>query len=214
MTGYTHIRTKGLKPLDKAKLQFSVDLMATKSMIETIESKFTLAVRILDFLGEQLTTFQTIAKQHYPDSAFSTAHHQTLISALNLQKSLAHEAHSQLSRLALRVAAQQEVTKILMTQRDTELSIQVAKAAARDSQLMKAIAIVTMVFLPMTSIATFFSMSFFQVTRQSFSASSSIWIPLMLMAILTLATVGTYFWWAGRVDKRVGSNELMDAKGA
>lgn len=82
-----------------------------------------------------------------------------------------------------------------LSRRDNELMIQVAKdsrtvaiATARDSAAMQVIAAVTVLFLPATFTATFFSMSFFDfLDAERPRVSPWSWIYVLVTAILTVA---------------------------
>lgn len=60
-----------------------------------------------------------------------------------------------------RIDAQLAITKTLIARRDSKLNIEIAKAVKQD------IAAVTMILLPATFPATFFSMAFFHVGTDS-----------------------------------------------
>jgi hypothetical protein len=66
-----------------------------------------------------------------------------------------------------RIDAQLAITKTLIARRDSKLNIEIAKAVKQDSELIKDIAAVTMILLPATFPATFFSMAFFHVGTDS-----------------------------------------------
>jgi Mg2+ and Co2+ transporter CorA len=102
----------------------------------------------------------------------------------------------QINGLYARVAAQQDVTKTLIAQWDTQINIEIAKAAKRDSELMKGITVVTMVFLPATFMATFFSMVFWHVgAEKKVHLLVNRWIWLYPAVTLPLmVTVLTWYW--------------------
>lgn len=103
-----------------------------------------------------------------------------------------------------------------IAQEDNLLAARMAVSATRDSSAMKALAVITAVFLPATYIATLFSMSMFNwqsgsnssnvvtsnTTASSDTSSSSgvvmhyIWIYWVVSVILTvLVIVGWRVWW-------------------
>lgn len=108
-------------------------------------------------------------------------------------------------------AATQEIA--VQSRRDQENSLAIANASKRiaeetrrDSRAMKMIAIVTMIYLPGTFVATAFSMGIF-----NWSASSSevvnprIWAYFLFTGILTILTIGGFLgwtWWQERRPKR------------
>jgi len=81
-----------------------------------------------------------------------------------------------------------------------ETNVQIALEMRKDSRQMKSIALVTMIFLPGTFFASFFSMTFFnwggngssESTNQDSTISHWIWVYILLTASATLLT---FFWW-------------------
>ncbi|PLB35121.1 uncharacterized protein BDW47DRAFT_119810 [Aspergillus candidus] len=88
----------------------------------------------------------------------------------------------------------------------------IAKASGHDSSAMKALAVLTMVFLPGTTLATVFALPAFDWESHSFwpTARSSIWIFCALSAILTLLVLYTWrYWFLGTIwekDAADGTN--------
>ncbi|KAK1829013.1 hypothetical protein QBC39DRAFT_357823 [Podospora conica] len=79
-----------------------------------------------------------------------------------------------------------------------ETNMEIAAATGRDSSQMRSIAFVTMVFLPGTFIASFFSMTFFNWNSNNSGdpepvLSGKIWIYFCLTGVFTLITL-TLFW--------------------
>ncbi|KAI1748404.1 hypothetical protein F4782DRAFT_517582 [Xylaria castorea] len=74
-------------------------------------------------------------------------------------------------------------------------NIEIAAAAKTDSSQMKTIALVTMVFLPATFVASLFSMTFFDWSPADGKniVSSEIWIYFVIAVGLTLLVVGLWF---------------------
>ncbi|KAL1311564.1 hypothetical protein AAFC00_001682 [Neodothiora populina] len=92
----------------------------------------------------------------------------------------------------------------LITQRDS-------KAVQNDSAAMKAIAVVTTLFLPATFLAAIFGMTFFDYsppagaddkTQATWSVAPQIWIYFALAAPLTLLSVMVGNFWLKRVDRQ------------
>ncbi|KAF4580879.1 corA-like mg2+ transporter protein domain-containing protein [Ophiocordyceps camponoti-floridani] len=85
-------------------------------------------------------------------------------------------------------------------------NLQVVEHAAKDGRLMKSIAIITVVFLPATFLATFFSMTFFDWKGPGgATASPYLWIYVLLAAVLSLMTFGAWFAYAVKHDGVVKS---------
>lgn len=82
------------------------------------------------------------------------------------------------------------------TQRASDLAnIRIALATKKESTQMKSIALVTMIFLPVTSVASIFSMGVFNWTASTEQTVLSFyfWVYVAIAGGLTLVTVGT--WW-------------------
>jgi len=107
-------------------------------------------------------------------------------------------------RIVLRIESQFRVLYNLMQQRDNktnqELATQskvIAEASARDSSAMKVIAVVTMLFLPGTAIATMFSMSVFFGSTDDFRVkiSPSFWVYWAVTIPLTILIITIWSIW-------------------
>ncbi|KAI0538520.1 hypothetical protein GGR58DRAFT_468104 [Xylaria digitata] len=73
--------------------------------------------------------------------------------------------------------------------------LQVAKTTQRDSELMKSIALLTMVFLPATFVATLFSMGIFEWSGEHgeiITVSPYIWLYVVVTVAITSLTFGTW----------------------
>ncbi|KAI0550436.1 hypothetical protein F4679DRAFT_542373 [Xylaria curta] len=82
-------------------------------------------------------------------------------------------------------------------------NIEIAAAAKTDSSQMKTIALVTMVFLPATFVASLFSMTFFDWNPpEGKHISPEIWIYVIIAVGLTLLVVGLWFMIVRRTTQR------------
>ncbi|KAI0546394.1 hypothetical protein F4679DRAFT_575488 [Xylaria curta] len=88
-----------------------------------------------------------------------------------------------------------------------ETSVSLALAASQDSRHMRAIALVTMLFLPGTFFATVFSMTFFnwQAADGESTVSSLLWIYIAFSVVSTAATLLVYYYLAIRPKKLLSS---------
>ncbi|KAF7535420.1 hypothetical protein G7054_g5368 [Neopestalotiopsis clavispora] len=77
-----------------------------------------------------------------------------------------------------------------------ETSLEIAKATSRDSQHMRSIALVTMVFLPGTFFAGMFSMTFFNWSNDDGEpiVSQYFWVYVLVTVVCTLLTVGLWYY--------------------
>jgi hypothetical protein len=151
------------------------------------------------FLDEQLQTFDRICNdQACPRMDRRLKTH--ISEGFQQKMSLAETQLLQIDELRGRVGTQLKLVNILIAQRDSRINLDIASAARRDNQInieiaaamkmdskmMRGIAAVTMVFLPATFMATFFSMVFFNVdpdTTRQLRVSPWIW----LYAVLTVS---------------------------
>ncbi|EJT78557.1 hypothetical protein GGTG_03657 [Gaeumannomyces tritici R3-111a-1] len=75
-----------------------------------------------------------------------------------------------------------------------EVNVEIAFDTKRDSQHMRSIALLTMVFLPGTFLASVFSMTFFD-WKEGASVSEYIWIYFVIAILLTLIVIGVWWYW-------------------
>lgn len=97
-----------------------------------------------------------------------------------------------------------------------DASKRIAEDARRDSSAMKMVAVVTMVYLPGTFVATCFSMEIFQWSAPAASdvVSPRIWLYFLFTAVLTIVTIGSYATWIWR-QERLGNKfgpDLVDGQ--
>lgn len=90
-----------------------------------------------------------------------------------------------------------------MSREDQKLSNSIAEASKtiaeetkKDGTSMKTLAIVTMCFLPATSVSSIFAMPLFDWEKDGRGVvNSSIWVYFVFATSLTLLTVGTWWLW-------------------
>ncbi|RWA14439.1 hypothetical protein EKO27_g638 [Xylaria grammica] len=98
--------------------------------------------------------------------------------------------------------------------------LKVAQHTRRDSELMKSIALLTMVFLPATFVATLFSMGIFEwkgLHGEILSVSPYIWLYIAVTVVITLVTLGTWYLWVARrrlVEDVESQREGLSEKGS
>ena len=101
-----------------------------------------------------------------------------------------------------------------MQQRNEQLNLSVAQssramteAALRDNATMKTIAIMTMIFLPTTAVATFFSMTMFNWSAEGGSHLETkwLWVFFAVAVPLTALTLLGWYLWARRYERLVSS---------
>ena len=120
------------------------------------------------------------------------------ISHFRYRKSAFQSTQLRLASLDKRIANVISLSFNLVTQRDSQVLKQ-------DSNAMKAIAVLTLVFLPLTGIASLFSTPFFQVADSHLWVSASIWIFWVITVCLTCSIVTIWVWWYRSMKQRSGS---------
>ncbi|KAI0867807.1 hypothetical protein GGS24DRAFT_495053 [Hypoxylon argillaceum] len=86
--------------------------------------------------------------------------------------------------------------------------LRVAEHTRRDSELMKSIALLTMVFLPATFVATLFSMGIFEwegAHGEVLRVSPYIWLYVVVTVAITSITLGTWYLWVPREREEAGA---------
>ncbi|KAH7092066.1 hypothetical protein FB567DRAFT_516403 [Paraphoma chrysanthemicola] len=93
----------------------------------------------------------------------------------------------------------------------SENSWKIAQATRKDSQTMRAIAFITMIFLPATFVSSFFGMNFFNgiPEKPGFDAARSfVWIYFTLAIPLTALVVGGFYFWEYLEERRTTQRKL------
>ncbi|KAK8012559.1 hypothetical protein PG991_009934 [Apiospora marii] len=98
------------------------------------------------------------------------------------------------------------------TMNTTNLTVDISKAAQRDSSHMRSIAVLTMAFLPGTFVATVFSMTFFDWQGDTESMLSPyIWIFVAVTFVLTALTMAIWRFWVSTAGARKNKQSLSMA---
>lgn len=134
---------------------------------------------------------------HLQDSYQSTTSSlsQATLSKFKYQMAAFRSTQLRLSSLDKRIANVISLSFNLVTQRDSRLLKQ-------DSNAMKAIALLTLVFLPMTGIASLFDTPFFEVRGGVIDVALSFWVFWVITIVLTLAMIAFWLWWYRIVKRR------------
>ncbi|KAL8946946.1 MAG: hypothetical protein Q9222_006724 [Ikaeria aurantiellina] len=143
--------------------------------------------------------------------------------SLGLCASFSRERFEQVKTLRNRIRIQLSVVANFIAQNDGRTNIAIAEASRRiafetkrDSDAMKTIAALTMVFLPATFVATIFGMAFFTVDpsgSSGFQVNSLWWIYLAVTIPLTAFTVAVWLGWLRWVRwRRIRDEENLGLK--
>ncbi|KAK8030942.1 hypothetical protein PG990_000676 [Apiospora arundinis] len=97
------------------------------------------------------------------------------------------------------------------TMETTSWTVEISKAAQRDSSHMRSIAVLTMAFLPGTFVATVFSMNFFDWQGGAEGILSPyIWIFVVVVFVLTALTLAIWrFWTASEGTRKIERSMSM-----
>jgi hypothetical protein len=146
-------------------------------------------VELADFLDSQHGRFCEML----PTEASS----DPVSNSLQLSKLQACQRLLQIRGLGKRINVQVAVVAGALTANDANTTIRIAEDTRRDSNSMKVIAALTMVFLPLTSVATFFSMGFFHFDGEAdqLRVSSSWRLYPAVTVPLTVTIFGIWMGW-------------------
>lgn len=194
-TGFSSMQYRQYEPLTPEQMSLTKDMAQTAESIALLIVYMENMIKSIIFAKEQHLRFYDICCKHVqsydPPSPVSQ-----LQDALAQYHSQACSKKLQMQMLQARVAAQIAVTNTLIAHRDSRANIELAKAMNADSKLMRGIAFVTMIFLPATFLATFFSMTFFHLGgsdgNPTFEVSKWIWLYPLCTVPLTLVLAFQY----------------------
>lgn len=170
------------------------ELMLLKANSVNIQGYVRAVARHSRLMGELMESFETaVTRLTALDRSHTDTSKQQLLDALHRyqsqQRSQANQAHD----LSVRIDVQWSVQVALMAKHDTDVNLSMASDARTDSFLMRRMAAVSIVFLPATFLATFFSMMFFQVDGSGeLSMNSNIWVYFAATSAMSL-TIALYF---------------------
>ncbi|KAF2162108.1 hypothetical protein M409DRAFT_27489 [Zasmidium cellare ATCC 36951] len=145
-------------------------------------------------------------------------HAQTPWPALSPQTSALEARAFDLDFLPGRISNARATISALIQHRNEERNLEIAEASRRmaafalsDNASMKTIAIMTMVFLPGTAVASFFSMSMFDWGAQGGGeiASRWLWVFFVVAVPLSAAVVGVWWVWTGRMRRGLDGREWV-----
>ncbi|ERF72516.1 hypothetical protein EPUS_09294 [Endocarpon pusillum Z07020] len=93
-------------------------------------------------------------------------------------------------------------------QRDSKIQVRIGEEAKKETTAMKAIAVVTMTFLPATFVSSIFSMSFFHFEpsqrgeRDIFIVSDKFWMYWVLAGPLSITVLSLWIFWERMLGKK------------
>ena len=156
-TGITATHMHDVQPLDPEELKFNKSLHIVAEFAMFISSGSVMIRSNFAAMAGHLIKYEEVCRS-MTGFAVRSRGLENLQSGCALKVSLAELQHGHIEELRARLQAQLDITKALVVQRDTLVQIDIAQASKRDAEYMQGIAVVTMIFLPGTFVATFFSM--------------------------------------------------------
>lgn len=193
-TGYTNLNFQAVRPLSPAKLSLRKELPAVRESLRAACRASDQMSRIFSFLEGEVPNFHEICNatpQATTGTLLSRLDRQ-ILQALQQRKAQQIAQHVSLTALVRRLDTQWEIVSALRAAHSNQLTIEMARDSRMDSRLMRRIAFVTIIFLPATFMATFFSMAFFHVNEGRLNVSSWIWLYAVCTIPLTLFLGGLY----------------------
>lgn len=210
-----HIHDESLRAAAAEYFSLTKDLHVCEGLLLFFERTIEFQVRWIQFLRKQHDTFTLlrfgISEATNLEQQFKIGS-QKITASLDLSVSLSRERLEQVKTLSRRIQIQLSVVANLITQNESRTNISIAEESKRiavetkrDSDSMKTIAALTMVFLPGTFVAPLFSMVFFHVgsdVGSSLSVDRHWWLYLAVTIPLAIVTVGCWLGWLQRKKVR------------
>ena len=188
-TGWSTVGHTQVRPLPPEKLALRKGMITTKDALSHV-------VRASESLGE---LFVYLSKQSHslPLVGPGLSLHPDQLNDAFLQYSTRQwHLKRQANALIDRIDSQWNVVNALIAQHNNSLNCQIANDSRIDTIIIRRISFVTIAFLPATFLATFFSMSFFDIRSGSLTVSPTIWIyavcaiPVTLIIAWQASTMG------------------------
>ncbi|KAL8404455.1 hypothetical protein RB594_009345 [Gaeumannomyces avenae] len=119
-------------------------------------------------------------------------------------RDIINQYHEMIGESMLTMEGPNLITQVIHTRANMEI----AEKTKNDGRQMKSIAVLTMVFLPGTFFATFFSMSFFKWDPpEGEVASPKLWVYFLVTVVFTTLTLAIYMWWSRKQSGRVARGD-------
>lgn len=159
------------------------------------------ALTVLEILEVNVKTLDHMLKYHEGYLEHSTSEHKLDDTFRKTQQRLLLYAHMMYSIRCRclsyrdRMKNQIQLAFNIVSQDHARASVEIAKATKEDSQAMKAISFIALVFLPPTYISAVFSTTFFEfgADSRSWAISEKIWIYFAFVLPMTFASVALWY---------------------
>ncbi|KAH7152640.1 hypothetical protein EDB81DRAFT_789420 [Dactylonectria macrodidyma] len=178
-------------------------LTSIMSDCSMFEGKCTINEELLCWLKElnSKLSINSVIEQKGTEMGRVSLAKNSISSKISAMKTWVRNNRTRSAYFSRRAEAQMQAALSLIAQRDSALSFKMTEAAIRDSSDMRAIAWVTLAFLPATFVATFFSTGFFNFDPSSL-VSNWIWLYFVVSVVLSVSVLGGWSWWTRRELQR------------
>lgn len=162
------------------------------------------AIHVSESLEVAVKTLESILQRHtdymrdltYADKSPSRASkqlHNRLLFLETMLVSLKYRSASNQARLQNEI----QLSFNIVAQSDARTSVEIGRAAQKDSAAMKTVAFLTLTFLPATFVSAIFSTSFFNFDAEQgiWAVSDRIWIYWVVSIPVTSVTILLWFFW-------------------
>lgn len=192
-TGFSGMNHHGVTPLPPKKLRLRASIASTQENLRVFGRASDHVGELFGFLQDSLRRFNA-ALASAQGSGMPDRTYRQLSDALAMRISQQRSQAAQIENLKARMAAQWDAINAILSHYNSNLTVDMARDSRTDSVLMRRIAFVTMIFLPATFLATFFSMAFFEVGDggASFSVSRWIWVYFVCTMPFTILLAWQY----------------------
>jgi Mg2+ and Co2+ transporter CorA len=199
-TGFTNLSFQAIRPLSPQQLSLKREFAAVRQSLRAAARATNHLGDIFAFLKSEIANYQAAHHPHHVMVEFClTKLDKYLLRAYQQRLDQNKAQYVQLTQLIRRLDTQWEAVNALMAAHNNQLMIGMAQDSRSDSVLMRRIALVTIIFLPATFMATFFSMSFFHVADGNLNVSRWIWLHAVCTVPLTLVLGLAY----GNISERL-----------
>lgn len=197
-TGVSALALDGKMIVPRERMRFRTDIAATQDTLRVVARASNHLGELWAFTRAALPRFGELCAEH--DVALPKTYIQQMSDALDMQITQSHTQGKQMADLKARLTSQGDIVNAILSNYSNELTIGMAKDSREDSVLMRRIALVTMIFLPATFLATFFSMVFFDVEGTTLAVSKWVWLYFVCTVPVTFGLA----WQYGLADKMIG----------
>ena len=156
-----------------------------------------------------LVAIETISNMHMQYSSFLEgpspyAASVRLRQLFNFQTQILKGQHARSVTIEARLKNELNLAINLVAQQESAATVRTSEAARSDGAAMRAVSVISLVFLPFTFVSTIFSTTFFAFIPSSSSGPASwavseqFWIYWVVSIPLTMTALSAWLWWQKR----------------